>query len=310
MWFDACRCVCLDAAHSWCARSLPASPVQSGTSFNTNCSVGCVPDPLKNGGKVLNLTGRDLPKALSDILSQGPTFALSRKICQDVLYRVEKGIERGAFALRWKMYLSSKKREQYQHTEQDQQQVTHTKQQQQQSTSSNNTDNTSHTSTQSTEQNGIAFEPLKMTPRFSDTDTKMAPPSDGTTERLFRSLKRRIMGCFKNHRGRQANHSREDIQALNEIRSDPEVIVKHSDKCKGFVPMPKKTYIEKAETITSQYEQVPKNPTPRLEAKTKMIFQNLGGKDPDKVISAIRPKSSMTAELYGLPKSHKRDVPP
>ena len=138
----------------------------------------------------------------------------------------------------------------------------------------------------------------------------MAPPSDGTTERLFRSLKRRIMGCFKNHRGHQANHSREDIQALNEIRSDPEVIVKRSDKCKGFVLMPKKTYVEKAETITSQYEQVPKNPTPRLEAKTKkMISQNPGGKVPDKIISAIRPNSSRTAELYRLPKSHKKDIP-
>ena len=74
--------------------------------------------------------------------------------------------------------------------------------------------------------------------------------------------------------------------------------------------MPKKTYVEKAETITSQYEQVPKTPTPRLEAKTKkMISQNLGGKVPDKIISAIRPNSSRTAELYGLPKSHKKDIP-
>ena len=70
------------------------------------------------------------------------------------------------------------------------------------------------------------------------------------------------------------------------------------------------TYIQKAETITSQYEDVPKNPTPRLEATTKRIIsQKLNGKVPDKIVNAIKPTSSRTAELYGLPKSHKTDIP-
>ena len=150
-----------------------------------------------------------------------------------------------------------------------------------------------------------------MTPRFSDTDTRMAPPADTKTEQALRALKSKIMKCYKNHQNtKQTNHAKEDMQALNDIRADPEVIIKRSDKCKGFVLMPKQTYITKAESITSKYEPVQKNPTPRLEAATKkVISQNLGGKVPDKIITAIKPSSSRTAELYGLPKNHKVDIP-
>ena len=150
-----------------------------------------------------------------------------------------------------------------------------------------------------------------MIPRFSDTDTIMAPSADTETEQSLRSLKNKIMKCYKNHQStNQTNYNKEDMQALNDIRADSEVIIKRSDKCKGFVLMPKETYIEKASSITSQYEPVAKNPTPRLEAATKKIIsQNLAGKVPDKITSAIKPSSSRTAELYGLPKNHKTDIP-
>ena len=139
----------------------------------------------------------------------------------------------------------------------------------------------------------------------------MSPPSDVATEQSLRSLKHKVINCFKNHRTTvEKNHSRQDIEALNDIRIDPSVIITRSDKCKGFVVMPKETYIAKAEKITSQYECVPKNPTPRLEAATKRIIsKSLGGKTPDKFVTAIKPTSSRTAELYGLPKSHKPDTP-
>ena len=219
------------------------------------------------------------------------------------------------------MHISSK---QQQHTQQQQQQPPPPPQQQQEQpqqqqpkqhlpTHSDGPDTTANIATQNIEQDVCTVKPLNMTPRFSDTDTKMAPSADTTTEQSLRSLKRKIMNCFKNHQNtntKQTNHSKEDLQALNSIRSDPEVIIKRSDKCKGFVLMGREEYIQKADTITSQYEHVPKNPTPRLEATTKKIIaQKLGGKVLDKVTNAIKPTSSRTAELYGLPKSHKRGIP-
>ena len=259
------------------------------------------PNPPVGQDKVLNLTNRSFSDSLFKLLSKGPNFALSRQIGKKVLYAVEKGIERGAFALRWRLYIASKHKQQPQG--QDQQPT-------EQHKHSDNTDVT--TNTQPTEHSQSKSKTLNMTPRFSDTETRMAPISDPDTEQFLRSLKRKIMNLFKNHtNNNQANHSKEDIQGLNALRSDQDLIVKRSDKCKGFVLMPKEMYIKKAETITSQYEEVPKKPTPRLEAATKKIISHeLGGKIPDKIVSAIKPTtSSRTAELYGLPKSHKSEIP-
>ena len=153
--------------------------------------------------------------------------------------------------------------------------------------------------------------PLKITPRFSDTDTRMAPASDATTERFLRTLKHKIVNCFKHHHTTaKKNHSKEDIDALNDIRADPNLIVKRSDKCKGFVIMPRNYIHQKGRGGHIPVWCVSKNPTPRLEAATKSIIsKTLGGKIPDKVVNAIKPTSSRTAELYGLPKSHKPDIP-
>ena len=52
-------------------------------------------------------------------------------------------------------------------------------------------------------------------------------------------------------------------------RQDSSVIFKPSDKCKGLVVMPKESYIHKAQSIIADYEHIPKNPTPKLEAQTK-----------------------------------------
>ena len=252
--------------------------------------------------RVLNLTKRTLPDTLLNLLSKGPNFALTRKAGRHVLAQVEQGIERGAFALRWKMYIAAQQ-QQSQPEQQQQQPLTRTDQ-------SNTTPDVS-TPVHSHSQPTHSFPPLNIAPRFSDTDTRMAPLSDADTELSLRGLKHKIMNCFKNHRSTEPkNHSKGDLEALKALRADPSVIVKRSDKCKSFVIMPKETYIEKAETITSQYESVPKNPTPRLEAETKKIIaKTLGGKIPDRVVNAIKPTSSRTAELYGLPKSHKPDIP-
>lgn len=53
-----------------------------------------------------------------------------------------------------------------------------------------------------------------------------------------------------------------------------------------------------------------KNPTKQLDDETsELIKTTLGGKVPDKTMKAIKPTDSRTAELYGLPKTHKANVP-
>ena len=51
-------------------------------------------------------------------------------------------------------------------------------------------------------------------------------------------------------------------------------------------------------------------PTPKLEATTKRItHETLDEKFYEKVAKNIFPQFSRTAELYGLPKDHKTDIP-
>ena len=53
-----------------------------------------------------------------------------------------------------------------------------------------------------------------------------------------------------------------------------------------------------------------KNPTPKLEAMTKRVIHDTMDEGVnEKVIKKIIPNSSRTAELYGLPKKHKDNVP-
>ena len=55
---------------------------------------------------------------------------------------------------------------------------------------------------------------------------------------------------------------------------------------------------------------MPKNPTPKNEAATKRLIKDtLTDKVENHVLQGIIPQQSRTAELYGLPKDHKPDVP-
>ena len=74
--------------------------------------------------------------------------------------------------------------------------------------------------------------------------------------------------------------------------------------------MDKSDYISKADVITANYEAVNRNPTNKIEAETKRtIKETLDGKMDDNIIQALLPQNSRTAELYGLPKDHKEQVP-
>ena len=112
-----------------------------------------------NVTRVYNLTNKPLPPDLTRVLNMGPKFALSRPINKRVMEDAEIGLERGAFALRWRFFIESKKA--------DIRQVA--------------PENTSKSSTQLPNQTGTNGEPTHppapsctIIPRFSDTDTKMA----------------------------------------------------------------------------------------------------------------------------------------
>ena len=150
----------------------------------------------------------------------------------------------------------------------------------------------------------------KLTPRFSDTDTRAAPTAGLSTEQILKKFKHKVMTIYKNHKTSEHNHEPDDVRLLKDLSEDPDVMVKRSDKCKGLVVLSNEEYVHKAEKITDEYETIAKNPTPKLEAETKRLIKHtLKEKVPEKIVRSILPSGSRTAELYGLPKTHKPDAP-
>ena len=107
------------------------------------------------------------------------------------------------------------------------------------------------------------------------------------------------------------NHSLRTALGFSEqLARNADVVVKPSDKCKGLVLLNTTDYVRKIESTTSTYDIVSRNPTPKLEASTKrIIHETMDGKVEERVVKALIPQCSRTAELYGLPKDHKRDIP-
>ena len=200
------------------------------------------------------------------------------------MLEVEGGLERSAFALRWKEDIESRKENRV-HVQQTQCEA------------------------QSTMTDGSRKISLK--PRFSDTPTKQAPTSGPVTQHSIKEFKHKVMTMYKNHRlTTKPNHSKNDINMLKTLREDREITVKKSDKCKGLVIMARNEYVEKAESIVQDYEKVVSNPTSSLDKSTAtLIHDTMHDKFPESFIDAIKPAESRTAELYGLPKTHKPGIP-
>ena len=145
----------------------------------------------------------------------------------------EIGFERGAFALRWRHFIESKRTETSSDSHSDNQ-----------SAQTNNVDSSDKTSTQTPPS-------ICIVPRFPDTDTRMAPAAPQLVEGRLRELKQKVLTAYKSHKTKSSNHSKSEKQALDTAQQDKSVIYKRSDKGKGLVVMSKEAYVSKAKSVVS-----------------------------------------------------------
>ena len=152
-----------------------------------------------------------------------------------------------------------------------------------------------------------------MKPNFPDAVKRQPPPSTAQTEEQLKTLKKQIMNTYKHHKQTTLNTTEEERRGLKELKSNQNVIVKPSDKCKGLIILDKASYVDKMHDILSDetnYERLPSNPTAKIEAKTKQIFKRTSkDKLPEFLIKDLVPTNSRTPVFYGLPKDHKAGVP-
>ena len=152
-----------------------------------------------------------------------------------------------------------------------------------------------------------------LTFRFPDLDKRIPPPTNNQAERTLKQLKDDVLRTFKHHKTDNSNTTKEEISALIGLKKDSSVIIKPSDKCKGFVVLDKSDYVEKAKNILGDrdnYEELKRNPVPRVEALTKRTLKQVASnKLDDNVIHDLTPNHSRIPLFYGLPKDHKPGVP-
>ena len=102
-------------------------------------------------------------------------------------------------------------------------------------------------------------------------------------------------------------------QALEELKGNFNIIVKPSDKCKGFVVLDREAYVDKAKAILDRqdsYEKLRRDPTRQVENEIAHLWRRVAGsKVPSSLMYALIPRHSRCAEWYGLSKDHKPLVP-
>ena len=127
------------------------------------------------------------------------------------------------------------------------------------------------TARRSSTQSGLSF-------RFADTDKRFPPPSSNDVELKLKKLKEEVVKTYKNHTISKYNVSDGERQFLTTLKKNEDVVIKQSDKCKGFVIMDKNMYLEKAQDILGDprnYEKLDKNTVPKVEAQTKRVFKSV-----------------------------------
>ena len=274
--------------------------------------------------RVNNLSEMAIPAQTCQLLSKGPKFALTPKINASVLQKVEIGVERLAYGKRWKDFL-----QRYQ--------LINSNAQTPPSTDRALCVSATPMAVVNQSGNQEPVEPLesgpqvepqadqqptssatrpssrRFVPRFPDAVKKQPPPTTNDEESKLRKLKKQVISAFKNHKQERINTSEEERQGLQSLKKNDEVIVKPSDKCKGFVILNKADYVKKVGDILqdeNNYTELESNPTAKLEASTKRIFKTVTrDKLPTTLATELVPSHCRTPVMYGLPKDHKDNVP-
>ncbi|XP_064482818.1 uncharacterized protein LOC135395650 [Ornithodoros turicata] len=112
----------------------------------------------------------------------------------------------------------------------------------------------------------------------------------------------------------QNNLTRNERQALQELRTDSTIMILPSDKGKSTVVMDKEAYISKTKELfqdKSRFIELPTDPTQKSERALVQRLRQLRecGSISDTAYKRLFSSDRATPRAYGLPKVHKPDVP-
>ena len=127
-------------------------------------------------------------------------------------------------------------------------------------------------------------------------------------------LRATMRGALRNSQEPTSNITKQEVQALAELKIDQSRVILTADKGVAIVIMDKEDYQEKAKALLEDqgtYKALKTDPTGRLKSKMINLPQKIkseGGID-DILYKKLYPTGAVTPKLYGLPKIHKDGIP-
>ena len=137
-----------------------------------------------------------------------------------------------------------------------------------------------------------------------------------THEFLFgeaEELRVEIKHILKKTQPTRSNVTKDEFQAIKELKHDDNRIILTADKGVALVVLNKEDYIEKAEHLLNQqtYRKIKEDPTPKQKSKLIKLLKKIkaeGGISEEKY-KKMYPTGAGSPKFYGLPKIHKQDTP-
>ena len=111
----------------------------------------------------------------------------------------------------------------------------------------------------------------------------------------------------------RSNISKEEVQAIQELKRDDSRIILTADKGVAMVVLNKEDYIQKAKHLLNQptYKKMKEDPTSKQKARLIKLLRNIkaeGGITGEQY-KKMYPRGAGAPKFYGLPKIHKQDTP-
>ena len=126
-------------------------------------------------------------------------------------------------------------------------------------------------------------------------------------------LRVEVKNLLKKVKTPRSSISREEFQAINELKRDDSRIILTADKGVAMVVLDKEEYIKKAKHLLNQptYKKIAEDTTSKQKARLIKLLKTIkaeGGITEDKY-KKIYPTGAGAPKFYGLPKIHKQDTP-
>ena len=123
-----------------------------------------------------------------------------------------------------------------------------------------------------------------------------------------------MRGALRNSQEPTRNITKQEVQALVELKKDQSRVNLTADKGVAIVIMDKEDYQEKAKALLEDqgtYKALKSDPTSRIKSKLISLLKKIkseGGID-DTQYKKMYPTGAVPPKFYGLPKIHKRGIP-